>query len=175
MGEGEKAPESHQNPPGALTFPTSNLEGSAHPLEQPQATKIFPPSTGNGAGSGDFGSSVGRDGAVPTWRRTWILPVAREGGRAPCSPRELETPNPGLGGSFPDLLDLYEAPEVLEREDAPRDAALPVEAPLEIRGPVKVIWELGGEFGPCRSSRTLPPPLHQPWARGKRGRVGLFP
>lgn len=153
-GEGQRSPESHQNHPGAPTSSASNLEGSAHPMEQPQAASRLPPSPGNGVGTGGAaasGSTEGEKGDVPTWMRTWILPVPREGGRAPCSPRGLETLNPGAGGSFPNLLDLYEAPEVLEREDAPGDGALPVEAPVEIRGPVKVTREAGGEVGPCRS------------------------
>lgn len=150
--DGQRSPESHQNHPGALTPSISHLE---QPLERPQASTRIPPSPGDGAGTGGaaaFGSPEGREEEdVPTWMRSWLLPVPWEGGRAPCSPQELETPNPGAGGSFPDLLDLYEAPEALEKEDAPRAGALPGEALLEIRGPVKVIWEAGREFGPCWS------------------------
>lgn len=144
--EGQRSPESHLKHPGALTSSTSNPEGSAYPMEQPQAASRFPLSPGSGGGTGGaaaFGSTEREKGDVPTWMRTWILPVPREGGRAPCSPQELETLNPGAGGSFPNLLDLYEAPEVFEREDAPRDRALPVEAPVEIRGPVKTSWTPG--------------------------------
>lgn len=145
-GEGQRSPESPQNHPEPPKSSTSNLEGSAHPMEQPQATTSFPLSPGNGVGAGGaaaLGSTEGENWDVPTWRRTWILPMPRQGGRAPCSPRELEMPNPGAGGSFPNLLDLSGALEVLEREDAPRDGVLPVEAPLEIRGPVKTCWTPG--------------------------------
>ncbi|XP_015507522.1 uncharacterized protein LOC107215674 [Parus major] len=145
-GDGQRSPESCQNHPGALTSSTSPLEGSACPMEHPQATNRLPPGPGNGVGTGGaaaFGSSEGEKGDVPTWMRTWVLPVPWEGGRAPCSPRELETLNPGAGGSFPNLLDLYRAPEVLEREDGPRDVALPGEALVEIRGPVKTCWTPG--------------------------------
>ncbi|XP_031950049.1 uncharacterized protein LOC116436768 isoform X3 [Corvus moneduloides] len=163
-GEGQRSPESHQNHPGAPTSSASNLEGSAHPMEQPQAASRLPLSPGNGVGTGGaaaFGSTEGEKGAVPTWMRTWILPVPREGGRAPCSPRDLETLNPGAEGSFLNLLDLYEAPGVLEREDAPRDGALPVEAPVEIRGPVKTSWTPGwaleeGTLGPGPACEAAP-------------------
>ncbi|XP_031950047.1 uncharacterized protein LOC116436768 isoform X1 [Corvus moneduloides] len=170
-GEGQRSPESHQNHPGAPTSSASNLEGSAHPMEQPQAASRLPLSPGNGVGTGGaaaFGSTEGEKGAVPTWMRTWILPVPREGGRAPCSPRDLETLNPGAEGSFLNLLDLYEAPGVLEREDAPRDGALPVEAPVEIRGPVKVIREAGGSCGIRDSSSSSPsvPDPREVWQSG---------
>ncbi|XP_066064358.1 uncharacterized protein [Chamaea fasciata] len=142
-GDGQRSPESRQKHPGALTASTSHLE---QPREQPQATNTSPPSPGNGAGTGGaaaFSSPEGEKGGVPTWMRTWVLPVPWEGGRGPCSPRELETLNPGAGGSFPNLLDLYEAPAALEKEDAPRDVARPGEALVEIRGPVKTCWTPG--------------------------------
>ncbi|XP_066193776.1 uncharacterized protein [Sylvia atricapilla] len=138
-GDGQKSPESPRRHPGALTCSTSQLE-------QPQATTSVPPSPGSGAGTGGaaaFGSPEGEKEDVPTWMRTWILPVPWEGGRAPCSPQELETLKPGAGGSFPNLLDLYEAPAALEKEDAPRDVAVPEEALVEIRGPVKTCWTPG--------------------------------
>ncbi|XP_068068780.1 uncharacterized protein [Anomalospiza imberbis] len=140
-GDGQRSPESHQNQPGALISSTSHLEGSAYPMGQPRATNSFPPSPGHGAGAAGaaaFGSTEGEKGEVPTRRRAWILPIPWEGRRSPCSPRELETRNPGAGGSFPNLQDLYEAPEALEREDAPGDVAL-----VDIRGPVKTCWTPG--------------------------------
>lgn len=103
------------------------------------------------AGAAAFGSTEGEEGDEPSW----ILPVPWEGGRAPCTPRELQPPNPGAGDSFPKLLELYQVPEALEREDAGRDEAL-----VEIRGPVKVIWEPGREFGPCWSYSITRSPAH---------------
>lgn len=135
-------------------------------MEQPQATKRLPPSPGRGAGTGGaaaFGSTEGEKGDELPWTSPWILPVPWEGGRAPCSPRQLEALNPGAGGSFPNLLDLYEVPEVLEREDAPRDEAL-----VEIRGPVKVIREPGREFAPCWSCGIRDPSPSSPSALGTR-------
>ncbi|XP_030920498.1 uncharacterized protein LOC115948909 [Geospiza fortis] len=140
-GDGQRSPESHQNHPGAPTSSTPHLEGSACPMGQPRPTKRLPPSPGHSTGATGAagpGSTEGDEGEALARRRTWILPVPWEGGRAPCSPRQLETPNPGPGGSFPSLLDLYEAPEALEREEAPRDVAL-----VEIRGPVKTCWTPG--------------------------------
>ncbi|XP_074386945.1 uncharacterized protein LOC141726234 [Zonotrichia albicollis] len=143
-GDGQRSPESHQNPPGAPTSSTPHLEGSACPMGQPWATKRLPLSPGHGtgaaaaAGAAGPGSTKEDKGEAPAQRRTWILPVPWEGGRAPHSPQEMETLNPGPGDSFPNLLDLYEAPEALEREEAPRDVAL-----VEIRGPVKTCWTPG--------------------------------
>ncbi|RLV82420.1 hypothetical protein DV515_00016664, partial [Chloebia gouldiae] len=140
-GDGQRSPESRQKQPGALTSSTSHLEGSAYPVGQPRATTSFPPSPGHGAGAAGvaaFGSTEGDKGEVPAPRRTWILPVPWDGGRAPCSPRQPQTLHPGAGASFPNLLDLYEAPAALEREDAPGDVAL-----VEIRGPVKTCWTPG--------------------------------
>ncbi|XP_018779708.1 uncharacterized protein LOC108963463 [Serinus canaria] len=137
-GDGQRSPESSQNHPGVPTSKTPHLEGSACPVGQPQATNRLPPSPGHGAGAAGPGSTEGDKGEAPARRRTRILPVPWEGGRAPCSPRELETLNPGPGDPFPNLLDLYEAPEALEREEAPKDVAL-----VEIRGPVKTCWTPG--------------------------------
>lgn len=148
-GDGQSSPESRHKHPAAPTSSASRLEGSACPVEPPQATKKLPPSPGSRvgtAGAAAFGSTEGEEGDEPAWTSPWILPVPWEGGRAPHSPRGLQPPNPGAGGSFPELLDLYQVPEALEREDARRDEAL-----VEIRGPVKVIWEPGREFGPCWS------------------------
>lgn len=150
--DGQRSPESHQNHPGALTPFTSHLE-------QPQASPRIPPSPGDGAGTGGaaaFGSPEGEKGDVPTWMRTWLLPVPWEGGRAPCSPQELETPNPGAGGSFPHLLHLYKAPEVLEKENTPRAGGLHGEALVEIRGPGKVIWEVGRDKEDAPRAGALP-------------------
>nr|XP_030115534.3 uncharacterized protein LOC115491510 [Taeniopygia guttata] len=133
-GDGQRSPESHQKQPGAVT---SHLEGSAHPLGQPRAVSSFPPSPG-AAGAADFGNTRGERGEMPTLRRTWSPPVPWDGGRAPHGPQQLQTPNPGAGGSFPNLLDLYEAPAALEGEDAPRDVTL-----VEIRGPVQSCWTPG--------------------------------
>lgn len=167
-GDGKRSPESHQNHPEALTPSTSHLE-------QPQASTWIPLSPGGGAGTGGaaaFGSPEGEKEDVPTWMRSWLFAVPWEGGRAPWSPQELETPNPGAGSSSPDLLDLYKAPEALGKEKAPRAGALPGEALVEIRGPLKVIWDVGWEFGP---SGTPHLPLHQPWAHGGCARVDLLP
>lgn len=165
-GDRQTSPESSQNHPGALTSSTSHLE---QPTEQPQATTSVPPSPGDGIGTGGAAAFGSPEGDVPTWMRTWVLPVPWEGGGAPCSPGELETLNPGPGGSFPNLLDLYEAPEALGKEDAPRDVALPGEALVEIRGPVKVIWEAGGEFGPCWSYSIRDTSPSSPSALDTRG------
>ncbi|XP_005061502.1 PREDICTED: uncharacterized protein LOC101810150 [Ficedula albicollis] len=153
-GDGQRSPESRQKHPGALTSPTSPLEGSAGPVEQPQDTKRLLPSPGSGAGSGGAaasGSTEGQEGDEPTWRSPWILPVPWGGGRAPSSPGELETPNPGAGGSSPNPLDLYEAPEVPEREDAGSDVAL-----VEIRGPVKSCWTPGWALGADPAREAAP-------------------
>ncbi|KAF4803870.1 hypothetical protein TURU_012521 [Turdus rufiventris] len=134
-GDGQSSPESRHKHPAAPTSSASRLEGSACPVEPPQATKKLPPSPGSRvgtAGAAAFGSTEGEEGDEPAWTSPWILPVPWEGGRAPHSPRELQPPNPGAGGSFPELLDLFQVPEALEREDARRDEAL-----VEIRGPVK--------------------------------------
>lgn len=169
-GDGQNSPESHQNHPGPLTSSTSHLEQPQATNSIPQTPNSIPQTPGDGVGTGGaaaFGSPEGEKGDFPTWMRTWILPVPWEGGRAPCSPGELETLTPGAGGSFPNLL------EALEKEDAPRDVALPGEALVEIRGPVKVIWDVGREFG-VMASGTLHLPLHQPWAHEKCARVGLI-
>ncbi|XP_039944640.1 uncharacterized protein LOC120764699 isoform X2 [Hirundo rustica] len=139
-GDGQRTPESRQKHPEAPASSTPHLRGSACPMGQPRAASSFPPSPGNGAGAGGAAAFGGPDGDVPTWMRTWLLPVPWDGGRAPCGPRELETLNPGAGGSFLKLLDLPEAPE---KEDAPRDVVLPGEALVEIRGPVKTCWTPG--------------------------------
>ncbi|XP_038020131.1 uncharacterized protein LOC119712677 isoform X2 [Motacilla alba alba] len=151
-GDGQRSPESRQNHPGAPTSSTPHLEGSACPMGQPRATKRLPPSPGHGAGA----AAEGEKGEAPARRRTWILPVPWEGGTAPCSPGELETLNPGAGDAFPNLLDLYEAPEALEREEAPGDVAL-----VEIRGPVKTCWSPGwvleeGTLGAGLSAEAAP-------------------
>ncbi|XP_063281121.1 collagen alpha-4(IV) chain-like [Prinia subflava] len=142
-GDGPRSPESRQNHPGAPTSHTSHLD---QPMEQPQAASRFSPSPGSSAGTGGtaaLGSTEGEKGDFPSWMRPWILSVPWGGGGAPCSPRELEMLNPGPGGSSPNPLDLSEAPEVPEREGAPRDVALPGEALVEIRGPVKTCWTPG--------------------------------
>lgn len=138
-GDGQRSPESRQKQPRALTSSRAHLEGSAHPLGQPRAATSFPPSPGHGAGA----AGAAAFGEVPAPRRTWTPAVPWEGGRAPCGPRQLQTLNPGAGGSFPNLLGLYEAPAALEGEDAPGDVTL-----VEIRGPVQVTGEAGGELGP---------------------------
>ncbi|KAM4880675.1 uncharacterized protein FYW23_013751 [Sylvia borin] len=180
-GDGQKSPESHQRHPGALTSSTSHLEER---MEQLQATTSIPPSPGSGAGIGGaaaLGSPEGEKEAVPTWMRTWILPVPWEGGRAPCSPQELETLNPGAGGSFPNPLDLYEASEGLEKEDAPRDVAVPGEALVEIRGPVKTCWTPGWALeeetlgtGPTRGAAPPCDLCQESFPSGAAGHAGYL-
>ncbi|KAM6364918.1 uncharacterized protein J5M81_015279 isoform 2-T2 [Pluvialis apricaria] len=167
--EGERPPDSHQKCSEAPASAASNLEGSAHPLAQPHAAgtlpgfdSTYPPSATNGSifggGTGGaalavaFGSSKAERSEkvdVDMWLKTCrVLPtvkVPKEEVRACCSPQEFVAPNPVVGDSFLTLLDLYEAPEALRREDAPGESALPAEAkvPVEIRGPVKMSWTPG--------------------------------
>ncbi|KAF1401636.1 hypothetical protein FQV23_0001413, partial [Spheniscus humboldti] len=159
--EGERPPDSHQKCSEAPASTASDPEGSAHPLAQPHAAGTvpgfdgkYPPSTANsnvfGSGTGGaalavaFGSNKAERSEkvdVDMWLKTCrMLPTvktSKEEVRACCSPQELVAPNPVVG-SFLTLLDLYEVPEALQREDAPSESALPAEAkvPVEIRGPV---------------------------------------
>ncbi|PKU26775.1 electroneutral sodium bicarbonate exchanger 1 [Limosa lapponica baueri] len=170
--EGERPPDGHQKRSEAPLSATSTLEGSAHPLVKPQATGTlpgfdgkYPPSAGNGSvfggGTGGvalavaFGSNEAERSKrvdIKTWLKTCrMLPAVKapkEEVRAFCSPQEFVVPNPVVGDSFLTLLDLYEAPEALRREDDSREGALPAEAdvPVEIRGPVKVNCEVDGDF-----------------------------
>jgi len=170
--EGERPPGSRQKCSEAPASAASNPEGSACPLAQPHAVDTLPGSDGecpasaaNGSvfGAGTEGAAVavafGSDKAersekvdVDTWLETCrMLPTVKtpeEEVRACCSPQELAAPNPVVVDSFLTLLDLYEAPEALQREDAPGESALPAEAkvPIEIRGPMKVNCEADGDF-----------------------------
>lgn len=170
--EGERPPGSHQKCSKAPTSAASNLESSAHPLAQPHAAGTLPgfdgkyqPSAANGSifggGTGGaalaiaFGSNktersekVDVDMWLKTCRMLPTVKVPKEEVRACCSPQEFAAPNPVVGDSFLTLLDLYEAPEALRREDAPSESALPAQAkvPVEIRGPVKVNCEADGDF-----------------------------
>lgn len=181
--EGERPPDSHQKCSEALASAASDPEGSAHPLARPHAASTlpsfdgrYPPSTANGSvfGGGTGGAALavafGSHKAernekvdVDTWLKTCrMLPTVKapkEEVRACCSPQELAAPNPVVVDSFLTLLDLYEAPEALRREDAPRESALPAEAkvPVEIRGPVKTSWTPGWmlEDGTLRQGTVL--------------------
>ena len=170
--EGERPPDSHQKCSEALASAASDPESSAHPLAQPHAAGTLPgfdgkylPSAVNGSvfggGTGGaalavaFGSNKTERSEkvnVDTWLKTCrMLPTVKtlkEEVRACCSPQELAAPNQVVVDSFLTLLDLYEAPETLRREDAPSESALPAEAkvPVEIRGPVKVNCEADGDF-----------------------------
>ncbi|OXB56716.1 hypothetical protein ASZ78_006910 [Callipepla squamata] len=80
---------------------------------------------------------------VDTWLKDCrIAPTTNspeEEVRACCSPQELVEPSSEAADSFLTILDLYETPETLGREDAPSESALPAadKAPVEIRGPLK--------------------------------------
>ncbi|XP_049675526.1 uncharacterized protein LOC126046757 [Accipiter gentilis] len=167
--EGERPPDSHQKCSEPPASAASDPEGSAHPLAQPHAAgtlpgfngkyspsaangSVFSGGTGGAALAGAFGSSKAERSEkvdVDTWLKTCrMLPTLKgpkEEVRACCSPQELVAPNPVVMDSFLTLLDLYEAPEALRREDAPSESALPAEAkvPVEIRGPVKTSWTPG--------------------------------
>ncbi|XP_014811185.1 PREDICTED: uncharacterized protein LOC106896008 isoform X2 [Calidris pugnax] len=167
--EGERPPDGHQKRLGALISATSTLEGSAHPLVKPQATGTlpsfdskYPPSAGNGSifGGGTGGAALavafgGNEAErrervdINTWLKTCrmfpAMKAPKEEVRACCSPQEFLAPNPVVGDSFLTLLDLYDAPEALRREDDSQENALPAEAdiPVEIRGPVKMSWTPG--------------------------------
>lgn len=145
-------------------------QGSAHPLAPPNAAHTLPGASGwypacsdLGAGRatlpGAFGSSqVGRKEKmlVDTWledcRRTPTTNSPEEGARACCSPQEFVTPSSEAEHSFLTILDLYEAPEALGREDAPSDSTLSAaeKVPVEIRGPLKVNMK-GSEVSVCSS------------------------
>ncbi|XP_014811169.1 PREDICTED: uncharacterized protein LOC106895994 [Calidris pugnax] len=166
--EGERPPDGHQKRLGALISATSTLEGSAHPLVKPQATGTlpsfdskYPPSAGNGSifGGGTGGAALavafgGNEAErrervdINAWLKTCrmfpAMKAPKEEVRACCSPQEFLAPNPVVGDSFLTLLDLYDAPEALRREDDSQENALPAEAdiPVEIRGPVKVTQEI---------------------------------
>ncbi|KAM6038621.1 uncharacterized protein LJ206_020592 isoform 2-T2 [Theristicus caerulescens] len=167
--EGGRPADSHQKGSEAPASAASNPEGSAHPLAQPHAADAlpgfdgkYPPSAANGSvfGGGTGGAALavalGSNKAersekvdVDMWLKTCrMLPAVKapkEEVRACCSPQELAAPNAVVGDSFLTLLDLYEAPETLRREDAPSESALPAEAkvPVEIRGPVQTSWTPG--------------------------------
>ncbi|XP_074931803.1 uncharacterized protein LOC142048624 [Phalacrocorax aristotelis] len=167
--EGEGPPASRQKCSEAPACAASNPEGSAHPLAQPHAADTapgfdgeYPPSTASGSvcGGGTGGAALAVAFAsnkaersekvdVGTWLKTCrMLPpvkIPKEEVKACCSPQELAAPHPVVMDSFLTLLDLYEAPETLWREDAPSEGALPAEAevPVEIRGPVKTSWMPG--------------------------------
>ncbi|XP_054663231.1 TRAF family member-associated NF-kappa-B activator-like [Grus americana] len=169
MEEGERPPDSNQKCSEAPASAASDPEGSAHPLVQPHAVDTLPgfdgkyaPSAANGsvfgAGTGGaalavaFGSNKAERNEkvdVETWLKTCrMLPTVKAPKKevgACCSPQELEASTPVVGDSFLTLLDLYEAPEALRREDAPSESALPAEpkVPVEIRGPVKTSWTPG--------------------------------
>ncbi|XP_026723451.1 uncharacterized protein LOC113491023 [Athene cunicularia] len=162
--ERERPLESHQKRSGVLA-PTE-AGSSAGALAQPHAASAMPgfdgeylPSAG-ACGSGArgatpavaFGSSkaersgkVDADKWLKTCRMFPTVKTPREEVRACCSPQEMTAPNSVVGDSFLTLLDLYEAPETLRREDAPGKSALPAEAkvPVEIRGPMKTSWTPG--------------------------------
>ncbi|KAF1571692.1 UNVERIFIED_CONTAM: hypothetical protein FQV15_0017089, partial [Eudyptes pachyrhynchus] len=159
--EGERPPDSHQKCSEAPASAASDPEGSAHPLAQPHAAGTvpgfdgkYPPSAANsnvfssGTGGAALAVAFGSNKAersekvdVDMWLKTCrMLPTvktSKEEVRACCSPQELVAPNPVVG-SFLTLLDLYEVPEALQREDAPSESTLPAEAkvPVEVRGPV---------------------------------------
>ncbi|XP_032853384.2 uncharacterized protein LOC116962757 [Tyto alba] len=158
--EGGRPPVSPQKCSEAAASTASDPEGSARALEQPPAASTLPGFDGrcppSAASAGVFAGGTGgaalavafgshraeRSGKadVGTWLKACrMLPAVG------CSPQELVAPNPVVGDSFLTLLDLYEAPETLRREDAPRKSALPAEAkvPVEIRGPVKTSWTPG--------------------------------
>ncbi|XP_054039167.1 uncharacterized protein LOC128901293 [Rissa tridactyla] len=167
--EGERPLDSHQKCSEAPVSATSNLEGSAHPLVQPHAAGMLPgfdgkysPSAVNGSvfgvGTGGaalalaFGSNKAERSErvdINMWLKTCrMLPTVKapkEEVRACCRPQEFAAPNPVVGDSFLTLLDLYEAPEALQREDDPRESVPPAEAnvPVEIRGPMKMSWTPG--------------------------------
>ncbi|XP_074710162.1 uncharacterized protein LOC141936785 [Strix uralensis] len=151
--ERERPPDSPQKRSEA---PAPAEAGSSHAASAvPGFDGKYPPSAGVcGGGTGGaapavvFGSSKAeRSGKVDVdvWLKTCRMFPTREEVRACCSPQELTAPNPAVGDSFLTLLDLYEAPETLRREDAPGKSALPAEAkvPVEIRGPVKTSWTPG--------------------------------
>ncbi|XP_065606152.1 uncharacterized protein LOC136057371 [Cyrtonyx montezumae] len=133
-------------------------QGSAHPLAPPLLGSggWYPVHSGLGAGRatlpGAFGSSqAGRKEKmlVDTWLKDCrIAPTSNsseEEVRACCSPQELVELNSEAADSFLTILDLYETPEALGREDAPSESALPAadKAPVEIRGPLKTSWTPG--------------------------------
>jgi len=77
--------------------------------------------------------------------------------RACRSPQEFVAPSSEAEHSFLTILDLYEAPEALEGEDAPSDSALPAaeKVPVEIRGPLKVNAK-GAEASVCWFCQLFP-------------------
>lgn len=137
--------------------------GSAHPLAPPNAAHALPGASGwypacsdLGAGRatlpGAFGSSqAGRKEKmlVDIWledcRMDPTTNSPEEEVRACRSPQEFVAPSSEAEHSFLTILDLYEAPEALEGEDAPSDSALPAaeKVPVEIRGPLKTSWTPG--------------------------------
>ncbi|XP_072214200.1 uncharacterized protein [Excalfactoria chinensis] len=138
-------------------------QGSAHPLAPPNAAHKLPgadgwyPACNNlGAGKaalpGAFVSS--QDGRkekmlADTWledcRMAPTTNSPEEEVRACCSPQELVAPCSEAARSFLTILDLYEAPGSLGREDAPSNSSLPAaeKEPVEIRGPLKSSWTPG--------------------------------
>ncbi|XP_025934018.1 uncharacterized protein LOC112972126 [Apteryx rowi] len=163
--EAEKPSESRQECSQAPTSAAAS-PGSAHPLAQPHAADALPAcnvtdppspekagvlSGGNGkaALAVAFGSQhcskVERSekGDLDTWLKNYgVLPTmkaSKEEARACCNLLEFAVPDPEAVDSF---LDLYEAPQELQREDASSESALPaaIHVPVEIRGPVKTSW-----------------------------------
>nr|XP_009686091.1 PREDICTED: uncharacterized protein LOC104152464 [Struthio camelus australis] len=163
--EAEKPSESQRE---CSEAPTSAATGpsSAHPLAQPHAGVALPacditdpPSTenacvlSNGNGKAALAMAFGSQhcskaersekGDLDTWLKNYrMLPTAKAGkeeARACCNLPEFAAPNPEAIDSF---LDLYEAPQDLQSEDASGESALPAatHVPVEIRGPVKTSW-----------------------------------
>lgn len=138
-------------------------QGSAHPLAPPSDAHTLPGAdgwypacsdlrAGKAALPGAFISSQeGRKEKmlVDTWledcRMAHTTNSPEEEVRACCSPQEFVAPCSEATHSFLTILDLYEAPETLGREDAPSDSALPAaeKVPVEIRGPLKTSWTPG--------------------------------
>ncbi|XP_025069160.1 uncharacterized protein LOC112551609 [Alligator sinensis] len=102
----------------------------------------------------NFDAQLNDDMAFPAFN------VSKRDSLASSAPQEFAVQNPACVDSLFHSLDLYEDPQELPTEYAPRQSALPTEinVPVEIRGPVKTSWTPGwmleDESGPPNPEAT---------------------